>query len=68
MHERFFRWVLEIESKTLGYMIREEFKREKMRSRLERRVWNFEKRAKEGSGGELVRQCMREMRERIEEK
>lgn len=68
MHERFFRWVLEIESKTLGYMIREELKREKMRSRVERRAWNFKKRAKERGGGELVRVrvTVREMRERIE--
>lgn len=33
MQERYIRWVLEIDGRTPGYMVREEGKKEKMRTR-----------------------------------
>lgn len=49
-----------------GYIIREEIKRAKMRSKAGIKTgWNFKKRAREDSGEELFRECMKEMRERI---
>lgn len=48
-------------------MIREGIKKAQMRSKAGMKTeWNFQKRARESSGEELVRECMREMRKRIE--
>lgn len=45
-------------------MIREELQREKMRGRMARRAWGYEKRLKEGKGGVLARRCWEEIKER----
>lgn len=50
LHERFLRWVLGVENRTPGYMIREELKREKIRSRAGRRAWRYERGWKRGEG------------------
>ena len=39
IHERFIRWTLGVDWRTPGYMIREEVKRDKMRTRAGRRAW-----------------------------
>lgn len=57
--------MLGVKSRTPRYMIREEIKREKMRNRAGRGAWDFEKRAREFGGEELIRECRREIRKRI---
>lgn len=47
-------------------MIREELKRNKLRGRAARRACNFEKRLKEGKGGKLAKNCLEEIKKRIE--
>lgn len=44
-----------------------ELQRQKLRERVRERVWEFEKRLEEGRGGELVRKCWKEMKERRKE-
>lgn len=61
---RYMRWVLGLERRTSGYMVREEIKKRKLRERAGRRAWGFEKRLEEGRGSELTRSCWRELRER----
>lgn len=39
----FRRWLLGVDWRTPGYMIREELKRDKLGGRAVRRAWNFEK-------------------------
>lgn len=62
--ERFLRWVLRVEKRTPGYMVREELLREKLCERTGRRAWEFERRFEEGRGSELARKCWEERRER----
>jgi len=56
-----------LDSKTPGYIVREEVKRNKLRERAGRRAWSFEKRLEEGKGSELTRLCWEEMREKCRE-
>jgi len=55
IEERYLRWLLGVERRTPGYMVREELKRDKLRGRAGRRAWGFEKRLEEGRGGSLRR-------------
>jgi hypothetical protein len=65
LEERYLRWVFELDSKTPGYIVREEIKRDKLRERAGRRAWGFEKRLEEGKGNKLTR--WEEMRGRYKE-
>jgi len=62
--ERYLRWVLGVDRRTPGYLVREEFQREKLRGRAGRRVWGFERRLEGGGGSELARLCWEEIKER----
>jgi len=53
-----------VDWRTLGYMIREEIKRDKLRIKAGKRVWEFEKKLDQGNSGELMRSCRRMMRGR----
>jgi hypothetical protein len=64
LEERYLRWVLGVDGRTPGYMVREELQREKLRGRAGRRAWSFEKRLEEGKGSELARECLEEMKGR----
>lgn len=66
MLERFLRWVLGVDGRTPGYMVREELQRKKMRSRAVRRAWGFKERLREGEGGVLARRFGRDEGERFE--
>lgn len=46
-----------VESKTSGYLIREEIQKEKLRCRARRRAWSFERKLEERNGSELTREC-----------
>jgi len=65
LQERFIRWVMGVEGRTPGYMVREEIQRGKMRGRAGRRAWEFEERMAEGRGSTLAQRCWQEMRDRI---
>lgn len=58
LQERFLRWVLGVEGRTPGYMIRKELQREKLRSRAGRRAWEYEERLREDGGSILARRCL----------
>lgn len=45
-------------------MVRNEVEREKMRGRASKRAWKFERKLKEGKGGEIAKKCLEEMKER----
>ncbi|XP_071572354.1 uncharacterized protein [Temnothorax nylanderi] len=64
IQERYLRWVLGVNWRTPGYMVRDELEREKMRARASKRAWRFERKLGEGRGGEIARKCMEEMKER----
>lgn len=64
LEERYLRWVLGVEGRTPGYLVREELQRDKLEGRAGRRALGFEKRLEEGKGSKLARKCMREWRER----
>jgi len=64
IEERYLRWVLGVDARTPGYMVREELQREKLRGRMGRRAAGFERRLEEGRGSGLARMCWEEMRER----
>lgn len=50
LQERYLRWMLGVDTGTQGYMIREELQRAKLKSRMSRRVWGFERRMKKERG------------------
>lgn len=64
LEERDLRWVLGVDRSTPGYLMKEELQRKKLRERTGKRAWGFEKRMEEGKGGELVKRCWEEIRER----
>lgn len=66
LQERFLRWMMGLERRTPGYMVRKELQREKLRTRAGRRTWGFEERLREreeAAGEGLARMCLQEMRE-----
>ena len=64
IQERYLRWILGVDWGTPGYMVREELQREKLRTRMGRRAWGYEKRLEEGKGGGLAKVCLGEIKER----
>ncbi|EFN67046.1 hypothetical protein EAG_02771 [Camponotus floridanus] len=50
LQERYMRWVLGVEGRTPGYMVREEGKKEKMRTKLGRRAMGYEEKLEKGGG------------------
>ncbi|XP_067203031.1 uncharacterized protein [Linepithema humile] len=57
LEERYLKWVLGVDGRTPGYMVREELKREKLRGRAGKRAWEFERRLEEGKGSDLAKKC-----------
>jgi len=66
LQERYMKWVVGVERRTPGYLVREELQREKLRSRARTRIWNFEERLIGGGGEEISRWCLEEIRKRME--
>ncbi|XP_011862008.1 PREDICTED: uncharacterized protein LOC105558746 [Vollenhovia emeryi] len=65
--EKYLRWVLGVDRRTPGYMVREEVQREKLRERAGlRRAWEWERRLEEGKGSEIARRCLEEIKRRAE--
>ena len=54
--------------RTPGYMIRKEVKRDKMRTRAGRRAWKYEKKLRKGERSEIARECLKEIKEREQER
>lgn len=63
LEERYMKWMLGMDNRTPGYMLKEELQREKLRGRAGRRAWEYEERLREGGGSALARMCLGEMRE-----
>jgi len=64
LEERYLRWMLGVDRRTPGYLVREELQREKLKGRAGRRAWGYEKRLEQGRGNELARKCWEEIKER----
>ncbi|KYN11478.1 hypothetical protein ALC57_16367 [Trachymyrmex cornetzi] len=60
LQERYLRWVLGVERRTPGYLVREELQREKLRAKAGKRAWAFEERLRREGGSRLVRLCWEE--------
>lgn len=65
MQEKFLRWMLGVEGRTLGYMIRKELQREILKSRAGKRAWGYEEKLMKGKGSMLAQRCLREVRQRV---
>jgi len=61
LQERYLRWVLGVDSRTPGYLVREEVQREKLRSVAGKRAWKFEERLERGEGSVLAQLCLGEL-------
>lgn len=61
LEERYLRWVMGLNNRTPGYMVRKELQRGK----LKKRAWRFEKRLRERKGEKLARKCLEKMKERV---
>lgn len=48
IEERFLRWVMGLDGRTPGYMVREEVQRDKLVGRTGNKTWGYEKRLKQG--------------------
>lgn len=48
---RYIRWALEVDSRTPGCIIREETRRNKLRTTAEKRAWIFKEKLRVGKGG-----------------
>ena len=49
--------------RTPGYMVREEAKRDKLRTRVKRRAWRYKEQLRRGGGNEIARECLAEVGE-----
>lgn len=52
------------DSRTLGYMIKEELQRDKLRRRAGGWAWGYKKRLSEERGSDLAKKCWEEVKER----
>lgn len=57
LEKKYLRWILKVDKRTLGYLLREELQREKLRGRAGKRSWRFEKKLSEGKRSEITRRC-----------
>ncbi|XP_011881792.1 PREDICTED: golgin subfamily A member 6-like protein 1 [Vollenhovia emeryi] len=64
VQERYIRWTLGVDWRTPGYLVREEGKKEKVRTWAGRRAWRFEERLRKGQGTEIARACLKEVEEK----
>ncbi|KMQ86137.1 hypothetical protein RF55_14979 [Lasius niger] len=64
LQERYLRWVLGVDWGTPGYLIMEELQRDKLRGRMRKRAWGYERRLEERKGEELARNCWEEVKRR----
>ena len=62
LQEKYVRWTLGLDWRTPEYMIREEVKWEKMRTRAGRRAMGYEEKLTQGNRSELARKCLMEIR------
>lgn len=60
--ERYVRWMLGVDGRTPGYMIRKEGKREKMRTRLEKKAVRFKDKLERGGASLWARRCWEEIK------
>ena len=60
-------WTSGVDWRTPDYMVREEAKRDKLRTRAKRRAWRYEDKLRRGGGSEITREYLAEMGEREEE-
>lgn len=64
---RYLGWLLGVEKRTLGYLVKKKVQREKLRERAGKEAWEFEKRLEEERRRELARTYWDEMKERSKE-
>lgn len=62
LQTKYLRWIVGVDWRTPGYIVREELKREKIRISAGERAGRFEERMTEGKVGEIGKICMREKR------
>lgn len=67
LQDRYLKWLLGVIRSVPGYMVREELQREKLEGRAGMRAWGYEKKLKEGGGGELARRCWEEIKRRAKD-
>lgn len=67
LQERYIRWMLGVDGRTPGYMMREESKREKMRTKMGSRTVRYEERLKKGGEGKWARKCWEEVKNKRKE-
>lgn len=67
LQERYIRWVLGVDGRTPGYMMREESKREKMRTKMGSRAVRYEERLEKGGEGKWARKCWEEVKNKRKE-
>lgn len=57
LNKRYVRWVLGVDKRTPGYMLREEIQKNKLKGRAGLTAEGFKKRLLEDGGSELARKC-----------
>lgn len=57
LQDRYLRWVLGVEYRTPGYMLREELQKDKLRTRAREEALGFKRRLAEGRRSEIARKC-----------
>lgn len=57
LQEKYMKWILGMDGRMSGYMIKEEGKREKMRTRMGRRAMGYKEKLEGGGGSECARKC-----------
>lgn len=67
LQERYIRWVLGVDGRTPGYIMREESKREKMRTKMGSRAVRYEERLEKGGEGKWARKCWEEVKNKRKE-
>lgn len=68
LEERYIRWVLGVDGRTPGYLVREKMQRQKLKGRAGIRALGYEERLREGKGNELARMCWEEVIKRANKK
>lgn len=66
--ERYLKWVIVVDRRTPGYIIREKLQREKLRKKAGIRALRYDERLREVKGNKLARRCEEEIRKRTDKR
>lgn len=68
LEERHLKWILNVDCRTPGYMIREELQRKELKRKTGISTSKYKEKLREGKGNKITRRCEEEIRKKADKK